>query len=374
MRFNYKFYITRNGVPIGEAKATSCIVKFDSEAEVTRGLQMVINADYFNMDHIKRLRDDLIYFNGTRKFNNTWTFKGTKYIDETISFNMFSDCLRPMVIIQGKEYSLGDFIIFSAPKRMSAKSSFYQIQGYDRTMILKQTAFEDRVFFSAGTSYINLIKQLLNACGFVNIISDDSSATLQTDREYEQGTTYIKVINELLEEINFNRVHMEADNYVYLTRNYQKANPDFRYSDKSNFKIKEPLTLTTDIYDLPNVLIGIMSNPDIEEPITYRRENDSVTSQISTVNRGYKVVKVYRLNNIPSEAELIDYIDRKYLEATQATETLELETAVEPMHKFGSMVQIDTDLLKGLFIEKEWTIKFGIGGSMSHTLERKVIA
>lgn len=340
MKYNYKFYVTRNGVPIGEVKATSCMVKFDSEADVTRGLQMSINSDTF----------------------------------ENSSFNMFKDCIRPIIVINDKEYSLGDFMIISAPKIMTGKSRMYRIQGYDRTMILKQTAFEDRVFYSAGTSYLNIVKQLLNSCGFANIISDDNSAVLLTDREYEQGTTYLEVINELLEEINFNRVHMEADNFIYLNRNYQKKNPDFIYSDKRNYKIIEPLTLTTDIYNLPNVLIGIMSNPDTREPISYRRENNSMSSKISTINRGYKVVKVYRLNNIPSEDEMKEYIDRKFIEATQATETLEVDTAIEPSHKYESMIQIETDLLNGLFIEKSWTIKFGVGGSMSHILERKVLA
>ncbi|MBO6262077.1 MAG: hypothetical protein J6N95_05665 [Bacilli bacterium] len=373
MIYDFKILITRKGIPIGRAFVESCNIRFDSEAEITRGIQLVMSADQMDMSKVYTQVEDLIYFDGSRKFNGTWTFSGSTYtLSETFEFNLFTDRIRPIIIVGDTEYSFGDFMVIAAPKKISKLGSYYQIEGYDETMKLKQSALEERIFFGIGTKYLTAINQLLTSCGFTNILSDPSSATLQTDREFEQGETYISIINTLLSEINFNNVHMEADNYIYLTQKAKPTEPEFIYSDKHDFNIVGTITVDTDIYDLPNVLVGVASNPDQDEPYVYKKINNDPLSLISVFNRGYKVVKVYNLSNIPSQQELINYIELKYLEATQTTEKVDITTELEPNHKYSSAIQIDTDELQGLFIEKAWQIKLGATTTMMHSLERKV--
>lgn len=373
MIYDFRIYITRNGIPIGKAYVESCNVKFNANAEVTRGIQLTMSADQMDMSKVYKRVDDQIYFDGTRYFNNTWCFVGSSYVvGEPYEFNMFTDRIRPVIIVGEDEFSLGDFMVIAAPKRISKLGAYYQIEGYDETMKLKQAALEDRAFYAKGTSYLQVVNQLLTACGFVNILSDTSTATLQTDREFEQGETYLSIINTLLEEINFNNVHMEADNFIYLTRKSNPVEPDFIYSDRRNFNIVGEYTINTDIYDLPNVLVGVMSNPDQDTPYTYTKVNNDPLSLISVFNRGYKVVKVYNLSNVPSQQELINFIELKYLEASQTTEKLTIASALEPTHKYRSAIQIDTDEVNGLFIEQSWQIRLGVKTTMTHELERKV--
>lgn len=373
MIYSYRIDIMREGGKVGELLATSCNIRYSANADVTKAIQLVVSADNIKMNKIITKRGDLIYFNGTRRFNGTWSFSsGNAYTESYLEFDMFKDRIRPILIINDKEYSFGNYMIIASPKKMTERGSYLSIEGYDETMILKQTAITDRLFFSQGTSYLTAIKYLLTECGFVNVISDNTDATFQVDREFELGSTYLNIINKLLDEINYEHIHMEMDNQIYLKRKEVRSVADFKYSDRNNFKIITPITQVTDIYNLPNVLVGVMSNPDVNEPIVYKKENNDYGSIISIPNRGYKVVEVMYLNNIADEDTLIDYVNNKYLETTQATENIDIETEIEPNHFYKNAIQLDTSLINGLFIEMEWTISFGIQGKMNHKLERRL--
>lgn len=372
MNYDFKLYAVREGIPIGEFKATECTIKFISSAEITRGIQVVISADEMNMYKTYTSIEDFIYFDGSRYFNGTWSFSSSSlYQVNYFQFNMFRDMIRPIVINEdGTEYSFGDFMIVSAPKKINDLDNFYLIEGYDETMKLKQMALTDRLFIAKNTLYLTAINRLLTECGFTNVVSDSSTAKLLIDREYEQGTTYLSIINELLNEINFNKVHMENDNYVYLIKKKDVTTPSFIYSGKNDTVIND-IKLDTDIYNLPNVLVGVMSSPDHDTPIIYKTENNDPESIISILNRGYKVVKVYKLSNIPSFNELKAYIDGEKLNAMQATEKVDLKTKFEENHTFENVIQLDIKGLQGIFIEKSWQVNLGANISMNHTLERK---
>lgn len=369
---DFRMDILRNNIPIGVMKCRSVSIKYDSTSEVHRGMQCVLSADSMVMTKVKQKVRDWIYFDGTRMFDGTWSFWDSIYDTTEYSFDMFSDRLRPVLIVDGQEFSLGTFMIIAAPKTLSETGSYYSIEAYDETMLLKQAALTDRAYYAEGTGYMSIISGLLTECGFGNIIADSSTATLQTDREFEIGETYIDIINELLEEMNYYPVYAGSDGYIYLKAKTEKIVPEFIYRDKNNFKLISTISENTDIYEKPNVLVGVISNPKLD-PITYTKTNSDPTSTVSTVRRGYKVVKVYRMGNMASEADLRNFIDAEMLNAMQTTETIEFTTLAEPSHEYRSAVQIGTDLINGLFIETGWQIDLTVNSArMRHTAERKM--
>jgi hypothetical protein len=149
---------------------------------------------------------------------------------------------------------------------------------------------------------------------------------------------------------------------------------DFKYTDrKHDGFLLDNIEEGTDIYNLPNVVIGVWSSPDADDPIVYKKVNDDPMSVISTISRGYRVVKRVELRNIASETELKDYVDRVAFEATQATETVSFTTIVEAGHEPNTAVQLDTEDIAGLFIETGWDMSISnTSYSMKHTAERKI--
>lgn len=350
MIYDFRIDILRNNIKIGEALCDAGLVRFDKRADVSLGLQLSMSADRIRMQKA-------VSGSGPA---------------QTYTFDMFSDRLRPVLIKNGIESPLGTYMVIASPEKLSYTGSTYSVEAYDETMILKQAAFTERTNYTAGTRYLTVINSMLTACGFARVIEDPTEAVLATDIEVAPGRTYLEVINEFLDGINYEHVHADGNGNIYVQAVQDKQTADHIYSDKKNMSIIPPITRTTDIYSLPNVITGMVSLPEIDEPLVYTRENVNPDSKISIPSRGYKVVKIYNLSNSADESTLKDYVDQKYYEFSQITEKVEIVTEVEGNHLFGDTVQLDTNLIAGLYDETEWEIRFDSDGTMRHALERKI--
>lgn len=369
--YDWRIDIIRKHVKIGETKVKSCTVDFVEDAEVTRTMKAQIPQNGFELEGIRIKQDEeLIYFDGTRYFNGTWCFTSVtgKWLEVENTFDMFSDRLRPVMVVDGTEYDFGDYMVIAAPLEDDGKEYLYDIEAYDETMTLKQAALTERKYYATGTPYLNIIGSMLSECGLPKVIEDPTDAEITIDHEYAIGTPYLEIINELLDEINYSHIYAGRSGYIYLTQNGTKTTADYVYTD-DNSTLVDSISTDTDIYSLPNVVVGYVSSPDIPTVMKYKRVNDNPKSVISTVRRGYNVVEAFELNDCPDLQTLQLAVDNKFLESTQATETAKITTMPDDNHPYGSYVSLGQNGINTLFREVGWSIEFG--GKMSHDLERK---
>ena len=370
-RYEYRLDIIRKHVKIGEVKVKSCSVDFVEDADVTRTMKAQIPKNGFEIeDTLIRQDEEYIYFDGTRYFDGTWCFSSVagKWLRVNNEFDMFSDRLRPVMVIDDDEYNFGDFMVIAAPLTDDGKEYFYEVEAYDETMTLKQSALTERKYYAAGTNYLTIIGALLTDCGLSKVYEEPTDATITIDHEYAIGTPYLEIINELLDEISYSPIYAGANGYVYLTHKATKQVADYTYTDE-NSTIVDSIQTDTDIYSLPNVVIGFVSSPDLPTVMKYKRVNDNPKSVISTVRRGYNVVESFELNDCPDSDTLQLAVDNRFLESTQATETATISTMPDGNHPYGSYINLGQNGTNGLFREVGWSIEFG--GKMSHNLERK---
>lgn len=371
IRYKWRLDIIRKHVKIGEARIKSCSVDFVEDAEVTRTMKAKVPIDGFELKGIRIKEDeDFIYFDGTRVFDGSWCFTSVtgKWVEVPNVFDMFSDRIRPVMVINDTEYNFGDYMIIAAPMEDDGKEYVYDIEAYDETMILKESALIERKYYAAGTKYLDIINALLTDCGLTKVVEDYTTASVTIDHEYPIGKPYLDIINELLDEIGYSHVHSGESGYLYLTNNTQKDMADYVYTD-NNSTIIDSIKSDTDIYTLPNVVVGFVSSPDIPTVLRYKRVNDDPKSVISTVRRGYNVVEAFELNDCPDLETLQRAVSVKFLELTQATEKTQISTMPDGNHPYGSYVSIGQNGENALFREVGWSIEFG--GKMSHDLERK---
>ena len=370
-QYKWRLDIIRKHVKIGEARLQSCSVDFVENSEVTRTMRAKVPIDGFQLQGIRIKQDEeVIYFDGTRFFDGTWCFASVtgRWIEVENTFDMFSDRLRPVMIINGEEFDFGDYMVIAAPLEDDGKEYLYDIEAYDETMTLKQAALTERKYYPAGTSYLSIIGSLLTDCGLSKVIEDPTDAVITIDHEYSIGKQYLEIINELLDEISYSHIYAGQSGYIYLVRNVSKLNADYTYNDYNSTLIGSIKT-DTDIYSLPNVVVGYVSSPDIPSVMKYKRVNDNPESVISTVRRGYNVVEAFELNDCPDAETLQLAVDNKFLELTQATETAEISTMPDGNHPYGSYISLGQNGVNTLFREVGWSITFG--GNMTHSLERK---
>lgn len=341
MKYDFRIDILRNFIKIGEAYAESVSIRYNYTAEVMKGIQ-------FQLEKVK--------------------------MSSGLELDMFKDRVRPVLIHDGTETSLGIYMIMAAPKTVSDTVDFITVEGYDETMIVKQATFVQRTFFAAGTKYLDIVQTLLGRLGFGNIRVDSSNATLPTDLEAAVGDNYLTFINGLLDSINFQHLYADSFGTLNVRQSVNPTTPSFVYSDRGpNYSAIGSIKTSTDIYDLPNVVIGLWSSPDADEPVMFKTVNDDPISIISTVNRGYEVVKIVELRNAVTEQNLKDYVERIAFEAMQATEIITFATNAEGGHEPNTAIQLDTEDIRGLFIEKEWNMTISQDKfEMSHVAERKL--
>lgn len=340
-QFDFRIDILRNGIKVGQAFAESVRIHYDYNAEVMKGMQFSL---------IK-----------------------TEMASRELQFDMFKDRLRPVLTSDGKETPLGVFMIVAAPVRYTDVVDSTEIEAYDETMIVKQAAFESRQYFASGTKYIDIIQNILTSLGFANIRTDASTAALSSALEAAVGENCLEFINNLLDAMNYQHLHADASGDIQIRKAVNPTEAQFKYSDSHNYALINEVRRDTDIYDLPNVVIGVYSSADKSNPVVYKKVNDDPNSLISTVNRGYKVVKKVNVRNGATLADLTAYVDRIAFEAMQTTETVEFTTIAEGGHEPNTAVQLDTSDVRGLFVEKSWTISIGQNQlSMTHAAERKV--
>lgn len=370
-RYKYRIDIIRRHVKIGEAKVKSCTVDFIEDSDVTRTMKVQIPKNGFELeDTLIRQNEENIYFDGTKCFDGTWCFSSVagKWLRVKNEFDMFSDRLRPVMVIDDDEYNFGDFMVIAAPLTDDGKEYFYDIEAYDETMMLKQAALTERKYYAAGTDYLSIIGAMLTDCGITKVYEEQTDAQITIDHEYAIGKPYLEIVNELLNEIGYSPIYSGANGYLYLTHKLTKQIADYTYSD-DNSSIVDSIQMDTDIYSLPNVVIGFVSSPDLPTVMKYKRVNDNPKSVISTVNRGYNVVSAFELNDCPDLVTLQLAVDNKFLESTQATETITIATMPDGNHPYGSFVNLGQNGTNALFREVGWSIEFG--GKMTHHLERK---
>lgn len=301
--------------------------------------------------------------------------------------NWFTDEIRPVLIVDGVKKPLGVFLVSKVTPREDRGKKTLEIQAFDRSWIVRDTKVEGALFLSAGTRYIDAIEGLLTSSGIGMIIKTPSSAVLGEDRaDWETGTSYLEIINELLGEINYKQLWFDssgsaviepasvprAENikHVFTNKKTDPKNP----KEVGLISVHPVISRETDVYQSPNVFICVCSNADKDAPMVATAENTNPQSPLSIMRRGRRIVKVERLNNIASQEELEAYANRILFESMTTGETITVETGLLPGFGVNDVSALDyADNTTGICIEKAWSMQLTPGGKMTHTLEKVVL-
>lgn len=368
--YKWRLDIIRNHTKIGEATFNSMQVQFVENANITRSMRAEIPKAGFKTNEIDFLDEGAIHFDGSLCFDGTWCFdNGSHWGKVNIDFDMFSDRLKPILIINDQEYNFGEFLVIAAPLTDDGLEQIYNIEAYDDTMLLSQSTLDTRKYYPAGKKYLDIVSEMLTECGINKIFFDNTEASITIDHEYAIGTNYLTIVNDLLDEIGYSHVYAGRDGYLFIQKKITKNTADYYYTDK-NSTIVSAVRTDTDIYSLPNVIVGYVSSPDIPTVLRVKKVNDDVNSVISTVRRGYNVVQAFQFDDCPDIDTLSRSVEQKFFDYTQATETAEVETYPDGAHPYGSYVALGHSNDNGLYREVEWSID--ANGTMKHKLERKV--
>lgn len=292
--------------------------------------------------------------------------------------NLLTDEIRPYLILNGEEHALGVFLPATIQPQISDGVASVRIEAYDRCWLARDYKTAGMQYFAAGTNYLTAIRSLLIETGVGTISATPTTNTLQTAREdWEPGTGYLSIINELLGEINYTQLWFDGNGVAMLQpfRSEVGAKQIDHVLDETNVQslMLPTMQRTTDIYSAPNVFMVICSNPDHDAGMVATAENRNPQSPLAIQRRGRRIVKVTKVDNVASQAELELYAARQLTDSLQTGEVISVQTGLLPGYGVGEITALRYGDLFAICREKAWTMQLQVGGTMAHTLERQVL-
>ena len=291
--------------------------------------------------------------------------------------NWLTDEIKPILVVDGEDHPLGVFLPATVKSVEDETTKSVRIEAYDRCWLLRDCRTEGFFYIARGTNYLTPIKQLLSRAGVALCIETPTSLTLATDREdWEIGTSYLSIINQLLSEINYKPLWFDSEGYAILEPYRAPVAANIRHTlDNDTVKslLLPEISREMDVYSTPNVFICVVSSADRAAVMIAKAENNNPSSPISIARRGRRITGIYRVDNIASQAELQAYADRLCNESLLTGETISVQTALLGGYGVADIVALRYGDLSDLCVEHGYSMELKPGGTMTHNLERVVV-
>ena len=301
------------------------------------------------------------------------SLSGSFLPDERV--NWLSDRIRAEMILDGVTYPLGIFLPSTVQERVDTSTKFLQIEAYDLCWMVKDYATATAPYCAVNSYYIQTIQSFLLSAGVSQTLATASALKIGEQRAWDAGTSYLDIVNGLLEEINYKPLWFNAQGLAVMEPKQEPTAANIRHV-LSNADVRSmilpQITRETDVYDAPNVFICFCANPDRSTNRVATATNNNVNSPLSVPRRGRSIVKIVKLNYIANQTELQAYADNLVLESMYAGETIEITTGLFPGFGVGDIVGLNLDGELSICIEHEWQMHLKVGGEMKHTLEKVV--
>ena len=293
-----------------------------------------------------------------------------------VPIDWLSDEIQPVMIINGVQHKLGVFSCAKSSDVTRMKSRRVEIQAYDRGWKVRDTKQAELLYWPSGTPYLTAIGQLINAAGAGAYFATPNAAVFAEDREdWTPGVSYLEVVNELLQEINYKPLYFNVDGFAVLEPVSMPTAADIKHVYDSN----DPETLLirnlireSDVYSTPNVFIAYCANPDKNGNMTSTAVNDNPQSPLSVQRRGRQIVELVQVNNIASQDALDDYAEWLRDKSMIRGELMKFPTGLRPDIGVADAVGLVYDTVADIGIEHAYTMNLEVGGRMEHTVERIV--
>ena len=302
-------------------------------------------------------------------------------IRDTGMVNYLTNTIKPIVRLYLPPYGPMDYVewpqgmfMLTSPVRSASASGVVMrdVVAYDRLRVLARQRAVQRYALAAGTVVTSAVSTLI---GTLPKITTPSSATLPTAREWEPGTAYLTIVNDLLDAINYESLSFDEDGRALVQpyRDPQTRAEEYVYADDQHGLIVPDAEQELDLSDVHNQWVMVVSEPD-RDPISSVYTNNDPGSITSTVRLGYTAT------DFRTEVEAVDQptldakVRRLAFEASQVYEAIPFNTALMPIHSGNDVYRITYGPLaiNTKYTEQSWSMDLEPGGIMRHRARRVV--
>lgn len=304
---------------------------------------------------------------------------------ETGGIDFLSDRIQPAVRLHLPPYGEQDYVewpqgvfLLVSPKRKASRTGVLtrEVQGYDQLFVYTDDIPEDRYVVAAGTAVTTAIETLLNSVIVPPEISlTPSASVLAVAKDWDPGTSKLRMINDLLGMINYESLSFDEDGRA-IVQPYRVPSDrpeEYVYADDHLGVTAPDPEQELDLFDTPNKWVLVVSEAD-QAPLVASYTNNDPTSLTSTVAR-QRVITDYRI-----EQEAVDLgvltlkAQRLAFEASQVYEAIPFKSALMPIHSGNDVYRLTLRSLavNAVYAEQSWKMTMKAGALMEHVARRVV--
>lgn len=297
--------------------------------------------------------------------------------------NYLSDRIRPWVRLHLPPYGDRDYVqwaqgvfLLSSPKRTARPDGAVvrDVEAYDLLQVLAGDKPAARYTLAAGENPLTKVISLLGS--LPNDLDDRLLVFAPVAKEWEPGTSKLRIINDLLSYMNYQSLAFSERGRAYSTRYVPPAQrtAEYTYATGQRGVILPDVDQELDLFDVANQWIMAVSEPD-RAPLVSTYTNNDPSSPTSTVRRGRTITDFRNAGvDAPDQATLDGKVQRLAAEASQVYEVIEFQTGLMPIHGGNDVYQLTyPDLaVNAKFTEHSWSMELRAGAPMRHVARRAV--
>ena len=227
-----------------------------------------------------------------------------------------------------------------------------------------------------GDNYVSRIKSILASAGIEKNNIEASNFTANVDLAFPIGTSKLEAVNDLLYAINYYPIHFDNNGTAVSSRYIEpmQRETEFAYITDNKSIVLSGATQIRDLYNVPNIVIRYIENPDYDDYLISSYYNTDPNSPFSIDKRGRNIIDIEAVDDIADQETLDAYTKRIAIEKSQINESVNLLTALMPHHGYRDCIFVRDDELniQTKYIEFSWEIPLTVGASMSHILKKVV--
>jgi hypothetical protein len=332
-------------------------------------------------EELDNVLDATVSQNWLADIKRTATFSFT----ERGGIDYLSDRLRPWVrlhlppygALDWVEWPQGVFLLSTTERQASMAGTLTrEVTGYDQLQVYSDDLLAARYAVASGTVVTTAVQAVLSGVlspPVVNVVPHAS--TLPATKEWEPGTSKLRVINDLLGMINYESLSFD-ENGVAQVQPYRAPSErpaEYEYLDDHHGLVVPELGQELDLFSVPNHWVLVVSEPD-QAPLVGTYTNSDPASPTSTIRR-QRTITDYRTEvEAVDQATLDAKASRLAFEASQVYEAIPFRTGLMPIHSGNDVYRLRLQRLavNARYAEASWKLPLKAGAHMDHVARRVV--
>lgn len=243
--------------------------------------------------------------------------------------------------------------------------------GSDVSYLLVKPKTEVTYEVAAGANYITEVETILDDQG-VNHALPASVDTTPIDFTWAPGTTWSRIINDLLIGINHFEIFADSEGTMKSRRRSNPSDqaPAVHYrTDVEPRMILPSFRPRESAATIPNVLLGFTTDPN-RSPIASSVQNIDPSSRFSTATGPIRYAEL-KNDRVADVTTMVSFTEYELRLATGAGSTAELVTLADPRRGANEVydLTIENEEDQTRWRVRGWVLPLSTGGEMVHRLQ-----